>query len=75
LKDKQETYMTQLMAKIIDNLQISISNIHIRYEDRKSNPKVVFFKKILLFINFSIYYFLNIYILIKNLISHHFQLV
>jgi len=33
--------MTQLMAKIIDNLQISISNIHIRYEDQKSNPKVI----------------------------------
>ena len=29
--DKQETYMAQLMAKIIDNLQISINNIHIRY--------------------------------------------
>jgi len=35
--------MTQLMAKIIDNLQISISNIHIRYEDQHSNPEVKYF--------------------------------
>eukprot|EP00833_Pecoramyces_ruminatium_P010854 jgi/Orpsp1_1/1184886/evm.model.c7180000091381.1 len=40
--DKQETYMTQLMAKIIDNLQISINNIHVRYEDQKSNFKSPF---------------------------------
>lgn len=30
--------MTQLITKIVDNLQILIKNIHIRYEDRQSNP-------------------------------------
>ena len=35
---KQETFMTQLITKIVDNLQIVIKNIHIRYEDKQSNP-------------------------------------
>ena len=30
--------MTQLITKIVDNLQILIKNIHIRYEDKQSNP-------------------------------------
>ncbi|KAJ3031870.1 UNVERIFIED_CONTAM: hypothetical protein HDU68_011629 [Siphonaria sp. JEL0065] len=34
-EDKQNTtFITQLITKIVDNLQISIENIHIRYEDR-----------------------------------------
>ncbi|ORY51917.1 hypothetical protein BCR33DRAFT_712120 [Rhizoclosmatium globosum] len=34
-EDKQNTtFITQLITKIVDNLQISIQNIHIRYEDR-----------------------------------------
>ncbi|KAI8968414.1 hypothetical protein BDF20DRAFT_896210, partial [Mycotypha africana] len=30
---KNETFVTQLMTKILNNLQFSITNIHIRYED------------------------------------------
>ncbi|KAI8844441.1 hypothetical protein BJ741DRAFT_543605 [Chytriomyces cf. hyalinus JEL632] len=34
--DKQNaTFVTQLITKIVDNLQISIQNIHIRYEDKQ----------------------------------------
>ncbi|KAJ3072035.1 hypothetical protein HDU98_004400 [Podochytrium sp. JEL0797] len=41
-EDKQNTtFITQLITKIVDNLQISIQNIHIRYEDKSmgSNNK------------------------------------
>ncbi|KAI9340870.1 hypothetical protein BDR26DRAFT_820276 [Obelidium mucronatum] len=34
-EDKQNTtFVTQLITKIVDNLQINIENIHIRYEDK-----------------------------------------
>ncbi|KAI9141282.1 hypothetical protein BKA69DRAFT_1124929 [Paraphysoderma sedebokerense] len=36
---KRASFTTQLVTKIIDNLQISINNIHIRYEDKISNPQ------------------------------------
>lgn len=40
-RDRQNSsFMTQLATKVIDNLQFSISNIHIRYEDRISSPQV-----------------------------------
>ncbi|KAJ1978459.1 Vacuolar protein sorting-associated protein 13 [Dimargaris xerosporica] len=35
---KQTSFYMQLVTKIIDNLQVSIENIHIRYEDDVSNP-------------------------------------
>ncbi|KAI9229411.1 MAG: hypothetical protein DHS80DRAFT_13996 [Piptocephalis tieghemiana] len=35
---EQQSFYTQLVTKIIDNLQVSIENIHVRYEDRQSNP-------------------------------------
>ncbi|CAG8518582.1 8655_t:CDS:10 [Ambispora gerdemannii] len=35
---KNQSFVTQLVTKIIDNLQISINNIHIRYEDKLSDP-------------------------------------
>jgi hypothetical protein len=34
------SFTEQLITKIVDNLQISIKNIHIRYEDAQSNPGV-----------------------------------
>lgn len=37
-----ESFTTQLVTKIVDNLQISIKNIHIRYEDSSSNPNRLF---------------------------------
>ncbi|KAI8912336.1 hypothetical protein DFJ77DRAFT_511881 [Powellomyces hirtus] len=36
------TFMAQLVTKIVDNVQISMKNIHIRYEDQISNPKCPF---------------------------------
>ncbi|KAJ3171453.1 hypothetical protein HDU88_007532 [Geranomyces variabilis] len=36
------TFMNQLVTKIVDNVQISMKNIHIRYEDRISNPEYPF---------------------------------
>jgi vacuolar protein sorting-associated protein 13A/C len=35
------SFVTQLVTKIVDNLQITIKNIHIRYEDRISLSKGV----------------------------------
>ncbi|TPX68863.1 hypothetical protein SpCBS45565_g02841 [Spizellomyces sp. 'palustris'] len=37
-KQNDSTFMTQLVTKIVDNLQITMKNIHIRYEDSLSNP-------------------------------------
>jgi vacuolar protein sorting-associated protein 13A/C len=34
--DKDDTFVNQLMTKILNNLQLSIANIHIRYEDDSS---------------------------------------
>jgi len=35
---KNQSFVSALVNKIIDNLQVSINNIHIRYEDALSNP-------------------------------------
>lgn len=37
-RKKKASYMKQLTAKIMDNLEISITNLHIRYEDQDSIP-------------------------------------
>ncbi|KAI9292119.1 vacuolar protein sorting-associated protein vps13 [Neoconidiobolus thromboides FSU 785] len=39
---KQSSFTTQLVTKILDNLQVSIENIHLRYEDSISNPGHLF---------------------------------
>ncbi|KAJ3227354.1 hypothetical protein HK099_002420 [Clydaea vesicula] len=39
---KDQSFVTQLTAKIIDNLQFSIKNIHIRYEDKINVPESPF---------------------------------
>lgn len=39
---KATTYLQNLTTKIIDNIEIKISNIHIRYEDSKSFPGELF---------------------------------
>ncbi|UZJ53507.1 hypothetical protein CBS101457_002827 [Exobasidium rhododendri] len=36
---KNESFTSSLVTKIIDNLQITVRNIHIRYEDDLSNPE------------------------------------
>ena len=36
------SYIQHLIAKIIDNLEITITNIHIRYEDKLTIPGVIF---------------------------------
>ncbi|KAJ2002023.1 Vacuolar protein sorting-associated protein 13, partial [Coemansia thaxteri] len=39
---KQASFTEQLITKIVDNLQIIIKNIHVRYEDGISNPEHLF---------------------------------
>lgn len=39
---KKATYVQQLTAKIIDNLEVLITNLHVRYEDSTSIPGSVF---------------------------------
>jgi hypothetical protein len=36
-KDNDEGYVQKLVLKIIDNIQIEIKNIHIRFEDTSTN--------------------------------------
>ncbi|KTW25717.1 hypothetical protein T552_03329 [Pneumocystis carinii B80] len=36
---KDHSFINSLITKIIDNLQITIKNIHIRYEDKLSDPE------------------------------------
>jgi vacuolar protein sorting-associated protein 13A/C len=44
---KSASFTTQLVTKIVDNLQIDISNIHIRYEDDVSHPGVSFIDRLI----------------------------
>ncbi|KAJ1339755.1 hypothetical protein BSLG_005661 [Batrachochytrium salamandrivorans] len=37
---EESSFLTQLTTKLLDNLQLSISNIHIRYEDSSVSTKV-----------------------------------
>ncbi|XP_061134171.1 vacuolar protein sorting-associated protein 13A isoform X1 [Syngnathus typhle] len=37
-KEKQDTFVEKLVTQIIKNVQVKISNIHIRYEDDVTNP-------------------------------------
>lgn len=39
---KNESFTTQLVTKIVDNLQVIVNNIHIRFEDSTSNPQRLF---------------------------------
>ncbi|XP_062855375.1 vacuolar protein sorting-associated protein 13A isoform X2 [Trichomycterus rosablanca] len=38
--EKQDTFVEKLVTQVIKNLQVKISNIHIRYEDAVTNPNV-----------------------------------
>ncbi|TRY85305.1 hypothetical protein DNTS_035799, partial [Danionella cerebrum] len=38
--EKQDTFVEKLVTQVIKNLQVKISNIHIRYEDDVTNPNV-----------------------------------
>eukprot|EP00842_Homolaphlyctis_polyrhiza_P006737 jgi/Hompol1/7064/HPOL_002423-RA len=40
--EEENSFLAQLTTKLIDNLQISISNIHIRYEDPSISTKIPF---------------------------------
>ena len=39
---QNESFISSLVTKIVDNLQITVRNIHIRYEDAISNPEYPF---------------------------------
>ncbi|RKP18475.1 hypothetical protein ROZALSC1DRAFT_29853, partial [Rozella allomycis CSF55] len=41
-KKRNESFVSQLITKIVDNVQVVIKDIHVRYEDRISNPKKPF---------------------------------
>ncbi|KAG0246128.1 hypothetical protein B0O80DRAFT_498393 [Mortierella sp. GBAus27b] len=36
---KNATFVNQLITKVVDNVQVSINNIHIRFEDKLSHPE------------------------------------
>lgn len=38
----QESFVNSLVTKIVDNLQVTVKNIHIRFEDRTSNKERLF---------------------------------
>ena len=44
----QESFVNSLVTKIVDNLQVTVKNIHIRFEDRTSNKERLFTVGILL---------------------------
>lgn len=39
---ENDSFMNALVTKIIDNLQVVIKNIHVRFEDNKSHPQKPF---------------------------------
>ena len=39
---QQESFYSALLTKIIDNVQVSIDNVHLRYEDDQSRPESPF---------------------------------
>ncbi|XP_032873462.1 vacuolar protein sorting-associated protein 13A isoform X1 [Amblyraja radiata] len=39
-KEKQDTFIEKLITQVIKNLQVKITNIHIRYEDDITNPNI-----------------------------------
>ncbi|SNX84266.1 related to VPS13 - involved in regulating membrane traffic [Melanopsichium pennsylvanicum] len=38
-EQKNQSFTSSLIAKIVDNLQFTVRNIHVRYEDSLSNPE------------------------------------
>jgi vacuolar protein sorting-associated protein 13A/C len=36
----KQTYVGAIMSKVVDNVQIHVKNIHMRYEDGSSTPEV-----------------------------------
>ncbi|KAL8617862.1 hypothetical protein ACOMHN_040210 [Nucella lapillus] len=38
-EEKQDSFAEKLATQVIKNLQVRVSNIHVRYEDRFTNPK------------------------------------
>ena len=41
-ESKEDGYVDRLVTKIVDNLQLTIQNIHVRYEDPISMPNNFF---------------------------------
>nr|KAG5695912.1 hypothetical protein BaRGS_017350 [Batillaria attramentaria] len=39
VEEKPDTFAEKLATQVIKNLQVKVSNIHVRYEDRFTNPK------------------------------------
>uniref|UniRef100_A0A670YV26 Vacuolar protein sorting 13 homolog A n=1 Tax=Pseudonaja textilis TaxID=8673 RepID=A0A670YV26_PSETE len=65
-KEKQDTFIEKLITQVIRNLQLKISNIHIRYEDDITNKEIPLSFGISLE-NFSLQVLSLLKFLIKNL--------
>jgi vacuolar protein sorting-associated protein 13A/C len=39
-KPGKQSYMGAIVSKVVDNVQIHVKNIHMRYEDGSSTPEV-----------------------------------
>jgi hypothetical protein len=40
MRPGKQTYVGAIISKVVDNVQIHIKNIHVRYEDGSSTPEV-----------------------------------
>jgi len=38
----QDTFVEKLIANVIKNLEVNVTNIHVRFEDNVTNPKKPF---------------------------------
>lgn len=39
----KQTYIGAIISKVVDNVQIQVSGIHLRYEDETNTPEVSFY--------------------------------
>jgi hypothetical protein len=42
----KQSYMGAIVSKVVDNVQIHVKNIHMRYEDGSSTPEVSCLKSV-----------------------------
>lgn len=68
------TFASQFLTKIIDNLQISIFNIHVMVESDEAYPNVCYLFK-MFFLNFHFYYSLYSFIVILWSIIQLFDVI
>jgi vacuolar protein sorting-associated protein 13A/C len=42
----KQSYMGAIVSKVVDNVQIHVKNIHMRYEDGSSTPEVSYARRL-----------------------------